>query len=131
MRAADGRDELTRDGLQIRDRGAHPGRGAIADVMRAHDPRLGRDVALKILRHDDSELAERMLAEARIQAGIDHPNVCQVYETGRLEDGRPFIAMQLIEGRTWTTRFGMHRRSSPSDWWPRRRGRSTPRTGWG
>jgi tetratricopeptide (TPR) repeat protein/predicted Ser/Thr protein kinase len=76
------------------------GRGAIADVMRAHDPRLGRDVALKILRHDDSELAERMLAEARIQAGIDHPNVCQVYETGRLEDGRPFIAMQLIEGRT-------------------------------
>lgn len=75
------------------------GEGGMGAVVRAFDPVLGRHVALKILRHDDPELAARMLAEARAQAAVDHPNVAAVHEVGYLEDGRPFIAMQLVEGR--------------------------------
>lgn len=75
------------------------GSGGMGTVIRSYDPVLGRHVAIKILRRDEPELAERMLREARSQAAVDHPNVAKVYEVGYLEDGRPFIAMQLIEGR--------------------------------
>lgn len=76
------------------------GRGGTAEVTRAWDPGLERWVALKFLLHTgDPELEARMLREARAQARIDHPNVCPVYEVGR-RDGRPFIAMQYIEGQT-------------------------------
>jgi eukaryotic-like serine/threonine-protein kinase len=75
------------------------GSGGMGTVLRSFDTRLGRPVALKVLTRDDPELAERMLREARAQAGVDHPNVAKVYEVGHLDDGRPFIAMQLIEGR--------------------------------
>lgn len=74
------------------------GSGGMGTVVRSFDPVLKRPVALKILSRDEPELAERMLYEARAQAAVDHPNVAQVYEVGHLEDGRPFIAMQLIEG---------------------------------
>lgn len=75
------------------------GSGGMGTVVRSYDPVLDRHVALKLLRRDDPELAERMLREARAQAAVDHPNVAKVYEVGYLEDGRPFIAMQLIEGK--------------------------------
>jgi len=75
------------------------GSGGMGTVVRSYDPVLQRPVALKLLRRDDPELAERMLREARAQAAVDHPNVAKVYEVGYLEDGRPFIAMQLIEGK--------------------------------
>jgi len=75
------------------------GSGSMGEVFKAWDPTLERHVALKFLRRDDPELARRMLREARAQARIDHPNVCRVYEVGDLE-GRPYIAMQLIEGKT-------------------------------
>jgi len=75
------------------------GSGGMGTVIRSYDPVLDRHVALKLLRGDDPELAERMLREARAQAAVDHPNVAKVYEVGYLEDGRPFIAMQLIEGK--------------------------------
>ena len=65
----------------------------------AWDPELERFVALKYLRHEDPELVERLFREARAQARIDHPGVCKVYEAGTGEDGRPFIAMQYVEGR--------------------------------
>ena len=76
------------------------GKGGMAEVLRAWDPELKRDVALKLLRYDDPVLAQRMLREARAQARVVHPNVCPVYETGTTADGQPYIAMQLIEGRT-------------------------------
>ncbi len=74
------------------------GRGGMGEVVRAWDPTLNRNVALKFLRSDDPELEERMLREARAQARVSHPNICPVYEVGRHE-GRVYIAMQLIEGR--------------------------------
>ncbi len=81
------------------DTGVPIGSGGMGTVVRSFDPVLGRHVAIKILRRDEPELAERMLREARAQAAVDHPNVAKVYEVGYLEDGRPFIAMQLIEGK--------------------------------
>ena len=73
------------------------GRGATGEVLKAWDPRLERWVALKFLRSDDPHLLVRMQREARLQARLRHPNVAEVYDVGEWE-GRPFIAMQLIEG---------------------------------
>jgi serine/threonine-protein kinase len=75
------------------------GSGGMGTVFKAHDPTLGRDVALKLLRFDDPELAERLLGEARAQARIQHEHVCAIYEAG-VQDGRPFIAMQYVAGQT-------------------------------
>jgi predicted Ser/Thr protein kinase len=73
------------------------GEGGMGSVFRAHDPRLGRAVALKLLKHDDPELWSRFLQEARAQARIQHEHVCRVYDAGEAS-GEPFIAMQLIDG---------------------------------
>jgi serine/threonine-protein kinase len=73
------------------------GEGGMGTVYRARDPRLGRTVALKLLKGDDAELGRRFLAEARSQARIQHEHVCRVYEAGQA-DGEPYIAMQLIAG---------------------------------
>lgn len=73
------------------------GSGGMGEVYKAWDPELERFVALKFLRHDDPELVERLFREARAQARVDHPGVCKVYEVGE-DDGRPFIAMQYVEG---------------------------------
>lgn len=73
------------------------GRGGAGEVYKAFDPQLRRFVALKYLRHDDPEMAHRMLREARAQASIDHELICKVYETGEA-GGRPYIAMQFIDG---------------------------------
>jgi eukaryotic-like serine/threonine-protein kinase len=75
------------------------GSGGGGFVWRAHDPRVGRDVALKFLRVEDARLAARLLREAQAQARIDHPNVCKVYDVGSL-DGRPYIVMQFCDGKT-------------------------------
>jgi serine/threonine-protein kinase len=74
------------------------GAGGMGEVFKAWDAELERPVALKYLRHDDPELVERLMREARAQARVDHPSVCKVYEVGE-EDGRPFIAMEYVEGR--------------------------------
>ena len=76
------------------------GRGAVGEVYKAWDPRLERHVALKFLQRNDPELVARMSREAQAQARVEHPNIGKIYEVGE-EDGRPFIAMQLIEGRTF------------------------------
>jgi serine/threonine-protein kinase len=68
-------------------------------VYRARDRRLARFVALKFIRSDDPGLTRRFMQEARAQSRIDHPSVCKVYEVGEV-DGRPYIAMQLIEGKS-------------------------------
>lgn len=75
------------------------GSGGMGTVFLAFDPTLGRRVALKLLHRNDPEQTGRFLREARAQARVEHPNVCQVYEVGEV-DGRPYIAMQHIEGRS-------------------------------
>jgi len=75
------------------------GSGGMGEVFKAWDPDLERFVALKYLLHDDPVTIERLLREARAQARVDHPSVCKVYEVGD-DDGRPFIAMEYVEGET-------------------------------
>lgn len=75
------------------------GQGGMARVYRAFDPLLGRHVALKFIRGEDPELASRLMAEARVQAKLHHRHICQVYEVGAV-DGKPYIAMQYIDGRS-------------------------------
>jgi len=83
------------------------GRGGMGVVYRAQDTTLNRDVALKFLnvRPDaGAEGEERLFREARAAAGLDHPNICTVYEVGE-SDGQFFIAMACIEGRPLTERI--------------------------
>jgi len=75
------------------------GRGGMGIVCRGRDVVLHRDVALKFLRSDDPAQVERFLREARVQARLDHEHVCRVYDVGEL-GGMPYIAMQLVGGRT-------------------------------
>lgn len=75
------------------------GSGGMGEVFKAWDPQLGRHVALKFLFGTDPETLERFAREARSQARVDHPGICKVYEVGSVA-GRPYIAMQEIEGVT-------------------------------
>jgi len=73
------------------------GAGGMGTVFLAWDPSLSRRVALKFLHRNEPQQTERFLREARSQARVEHPNICKVHEVGEV-DGRPYIAMQLIEG---------------------------------
>ncbi|MDI3288936.1 serine/threonine-protein kinase [Polyangium sp. 15x6] len=80
------------------------GEGGMGEVYRALDTRLGRRVALKVLRRDTdlsedawAHEASRMLREARAAAGLSHAGIVAIYDVGEL-DGTAFIAMEIAEG---------------------------------
>ena len=78
------------------------GHGAMSTVDLAHDVELDRPVALKRLAENlarDEDLRRRFLREARLAAKLAHPNVVRVFDVGEA-DGRPFIAMEYVEGET-------------------------------
>ena len=75
------------------------GSGGMGQVFKGYDSNLKRFAALKILHAETPQLNRRFAQEARLQAKIDHPNVCKVYEVGEV-DGKHFIAMQFIAGKT-------------------------------
>jgi tetratricopeptide (TPR) repeat protein len=82
----------------------HVGKGGMGEVLRAHDPELRREVALKLLYGDD-ETGPRTIGvhEARAMAQLSHPNVLPVYDVGKTRhDGRDitYIAMELVHGRS-------------------------------
>jgi eukaryotic-like serine/threonine-protein kinase len=78
------------------------GDGGMGIVYRAEDVRLGREVAIKLLRTDavpSSEWLARFEREARLASSLQHPHICMIHELGEHE-GQPFIAMERLEGRT-------------------------------
>jgi serine/threonine-protein kinase len=75
------------------------GRGAMGTVYRAHDPQIGRTVAIKVLHVDDDELRRRFRREVQSAGTLKHPNIVTVHDYGE-EGGQPFIVMEYVEGRT-------------------------------
>jgi serine/threonine protein kinase len=92
------------------------GHGGMATVYRAHDHKLDRQVAIKLLADNlagDEELRKRFSREARLAARLDHPNVVQVFDVGE-DDGRPYIVMEHVDGGTLADRLDGRRRALPS-----------------
>lgn len=83
------------------------GAGGMGEVYRARDVRLGRGVAVKIMRASamaDDEATRRLVAEARVAASLSHPHVAQIYDIGERE-GLPYIVMELVEGISLETKL--------------------------
>ena len=87
---------------------SHLGSGGMGDVYRAHDTKLGRDVAIKILPQlftSDSERLARFEREARVLATLNHPNIGAIYGI-EAADGLRGIVLELVEGETLADRLG-------------------------
>src|SRR5579883_632428 len=83
------------------------GAGGMGEVYRAHDARLGRDVAIKILPDhlaSDAALKARFEREARAVSALNHPNICTLYDIGS-QDGTSYLVMELIEGQSLAERL--------------------------
>ena len=77
------------------------GEGGMGVVYKAHDEKLDRDIAIKVLPAEnlgDPASRSRLLREARTASKLNHPNICTIHEVGEAE-GQAFIAMELVEGK--------------------------------
>jgi serine/threonine protein kinase len=79
----------------------------MGEVYRARDPRLNRDVAIKVLAHASADPARqrRLLDEAQAASALNHPNIITVYDVGT-HDGTPFIVSELVEGTSLREMLG-------------------------
>jgi eukaryotic-like serine/threonine-protein kinase len=83
------------------------GAGGMGEVYRAHDGRLGRDVAIKVLPapvSHDPERRARLQREARAIAALNHPHICVIHDVGE-QDGLDFIVMELLDGESLAARL--------------------------
>ena len=84
------------------------GTGGMAEVYRARDTRLGREVAIKVVSEAlgaDSAFVERFEREARLVGSVTHPNVVALHDVG-VHDGKPYFVTELLQGETLRTRLG-------------------------
>jgi eukaryotic-like serine/threonine-protein kinase len=92
------------------------GRGGMAAVYEAEHLALAKRVAIKVLAAEltaSKIVSERFFREARAAASVKSPHIVDVYDSGRLEDGRPFIAMELLEGESLYDRMASVRLIDP------------------
>jgi serine/threonine protein kinase len=78
------------------------GSGGMGEVWRAHDTRIDRDVAIKVLPEElaaDADRLARFELEARAAGALNHPNILTVFEMGTLE-GHPYLVTELLQGAT-------------------------------
>ena len=83
------------------------GAGGMGEVYRAHDPRLGRDVAIKILaahRASDPDALARMVRESRVVAALEHPAIVTIHDVGE-DAGQFYLVTELVEGETLRERM--------------------------
>ena len=88
---------------------AELGHGGMGVVYTAHDPRLDRQVAIKVLPPDltrDDTTKRRFSQEAKAASALDHPNICTVHEINETDDGQLFLVMAHYEGETLKERIG-------------------------
>lgn len=84
------------------------GKGGMANVYEAYDPKIRRAVAIKVFKREDDEMLERFIREANIMARLRHPRLVEVYDTGKYPiDGimRYYIVMRLLTGGTLRARI--------------------------
>ncbi|NDJ55257.1 MAG: protein kinase, partial [Chloroflexi bacterium] len=92
-------------------------RGGMSDVYRAHDPKLNRTIALKLLAADrrrDPQVEKRFIREAQATARLRHPNIVDIHEVGDI-DGRQYIAMEFIHGITLSDRLDQNGPLAPEE----------------
>ena len=88
---------------------AQLGEGGMGEVYRAHDTRLGRDVALKVLHADVAQHADRRTRferEARAVAALNHPNIVAIFDIGE-ENGLVYFVSELVEGESLRNRIAL------------------------
>ena len=79
-----------------------------SSVYTAHDPRLDRQVAIKVLPPDltrDDTAKKRFLQEAKAASALDHPHICTIFEINETDDGQPYLVMAYYEGETLKERI--------------------------
>ena len=87
---------------------AELGHGGMGVVYTARDPRLKRQVAIKLLTADltrDETAKQRFLQEAQAASALDHPNICTIHEINETEDGQLYLVMAYYEGETLKERI--------------------------
>src|SRR5579863_9107172 len=83
------------------------GAGGMGEVYRAHDSRLNRTVAIKVLPASfsaDRDRLQRFAQEARAAAALNHPNILSIFDIGE-EQGAPYVVSELLEGETLRDRL--------------------------
>lgn len=93
------------------------GEGGMGLVFEAKDLRLGRDVAIKLIKpelYGMTEIHARFAQEAKALAGIEHPGVTSIFDSGELEDGSAFMVMELLKGVDLGTLLARHGPGTPA-----------------